>query len=143
MPDDRVRLVARLLAKDPQDRPASAIEVYEVLAPFRAVEAGIASDVPMTMADGRQVDPTMPCRHPFGPLPPREPAAPGGAGVVRPRAVPEVVEPPSLDELAQLQERVPPGAARVPAARRRPRRAAETRPGTHLELPPAGSRVSG
>ncbi|MFC5941881.1 protein kinase [Micromonospora harpali] len=106
VPDDLVRLVARLLAKDPQDRPASAIEVYEVLAPFGAVEAGVASDVAMTMADGRQVDPTMPYRHPFGPLPPREPAAPGGAGVVRPRAVPEVVEPPSLDELAQLQERV-------------------------------------
>jgi hypothetical protein len=106
VPEEIGGLVARLLAKDPQDRPASAAEVYEILVPFGAAEPGPTADRAATVADGQQIDPTMPYRRPFGPLPPRDPSAPGGAGVPRPRRVPEPVEPLSPDELTQVQERV-------------------------------------
>ncbi|SCF10064.1 serine/threonine-protein kinase [Micromonospora chokoriensis] len=106
MPDGLVRLVGRLLAKDPQDRPGSAAEVYEALAPLGVVEAGLADDLAVTVADGQSVDPTMPQRYPFGPLPPRTPPAPTRVDIVRPRLAPEVVEPLSLDELTEVEERV-------------------------------------
>ncbi|MGC5021235.1 serine/threonine-protein kinase [Micromonospora sp. DT47] len=105
VPDGLVQLVVRLLAKDPQHRPGSAAEVYETLVPFGAVVHDLAADAAMTVADGQRVDPTMPYRYPFGPLPPRAPLAPTKVDIVRPRTAPEVVEPLSLGELTQIEER--------------------------------------
>ncbi|MEU5790385.1 serine/threonine-protein kinase [Micromonospora purpureochromogenes] len=105
VPDVLVRLVAHLLAKDPQERPGSAAEVYELLAPLGVVEPGVADDLAVTVADGQSVDPTMPHRYPFGPLPPRAPLAPTRVDIVRPRSTPEVVEPLSLDELHEVEGR--------------------------------------
>ncbi|MEU2169567.1 protein kinase [Micromonospora chersina] len=105
LPDVLVQLVVRLLAKDPQHRPASAAEVYEILAPFGAVAPELAADLAMTVADGQRIDPTMPYRYPFGPLPPKTPLPPARIDIVRPRTAPELVDPPSLDELAEVEER--------------------------------------
>ncbi|MEU8313748.1 serine/threonine-protein kinase [Micromonospora sp. NPDC048887] len=105
VPDVLVHLLVRLLAKDPQHRPESAAEVYELLAPFGAVDAEKAADAAPTVADGQRVDPTMPYRYPFGPLPPRSPLPPTRIDIVRPRAAAEIVEPPSLDQLAEVEER--------------------------------------
>ncbi|RLP89291.1 serine/threonine protein kinase [Micromonospora sp. BL4] len=105
VPDSLVQLVEQLLAKDPQDRPGSAAEVYEILAPFGAVEHELAGGLAIAVADGQPVDPTMPYRYPFGPLPPRSPLAPTRVDVVRPRTAPEVIEPPSLEELTEVEER--------------------------------------
>ncbi|SCF19315.1 serine/threonine protein kinase [Micromonospora purpureochromogenes] len=105
VPDGLVRLVGRLLAKDPQDRPGSAAEVYELLAPLGVVAPGLAGDLAVTVADGQSVDPTMPHRYPFGPLPPRTPPAPTRVDIVRPRSAPEVVESLSLDKLTEAEER--------------------------------------
>ncbi|MYS13568.1 protein kinase [Streptomyces sp. SID4982] len=55
-------LVLRLLAKDPQDRPASAQEVYEQLAPLLP-ERGMPSGAPL--------DPTRPFLRPHAPWPDR------------------------------------------------------------------------
>ncbi|MER7459341.1 serine/threonine-protein kinase [Micromonospora sp. NPDC126480] len=98
------QLVNQLLAKNPQDRPGSAAEVYEILAPLGAVGSQLAADPGVTMAD-QTVDPTMPYRYPFGPLPQRAPMPPTRIDVVRPRAAPAAVVPPSLDELAEVEER--------------------------------------
>ncbi|MEV4384657.1 protein kinase [Micromonospora sp. NPDC049580] len=105
VPEELVRLVAQLLAKDPQHRPGSATEVYELLAPLGAVERELAADLALTVAGGEPVDPTMPYRYPFGPLPPRVPLAPTRVDVVRPRNAPEVVEALSIDELSEVAER--------------------------------------
>ncbi|MFG3711932.1 protein kinase [Micromonospora sp. NPDC047730] len=105
VPDALVQLVVRMLAKDPQHRPGSAAEVYEILMPLGAVESDLAADLAMTVADGQRVDPTMPYRYPFGPLPPQAPLAPTKIDVVRPRSAPEVIHVPSLDELAEVEER--------------------------------------
>ncbi|SBT40673.1 serine/threonine-protein kinase [Micromonospora auratinigra] len=105
VPDLLVQLVVRLLAKDPQHRPGSAAEVYELLAPFGTVEPELANDLAMTVADGQRIDPTMPHRYPFGPLPPQAPPVPTRIDIGRPRTAPEVVETPSLDELAEAEER--------------------------------------
>ncbi|MEH0844943.1 serine/threonine-protein kinase [Micromonospora sp. CPCC 205711] len=105
VPDALVQLVVRMLAKDPQHRPRSASEVYEILMPFGAVEPELAADLAMTVAEGQPVDPTMPYRYPFGPLPPRAPLAPTKIDVVRPRNAPEVIDVPSFDELAEVEER--------------------------------------
>lgn len=105
VPDALVQLVFGLLAKDPQHRPGSAGEVYEILAPFGAVESERAADLAMTVVGGERVDPTMPYRYPFGPLPPRMPLPSTRVDIARPRAAVELVEPPSLDELAEVEER--------------------------------------
>ncbi|MDZ5443418.1 protein kinase [Micromonospora sp. 4G57] len=105
VPDGLAQLVGRLLAKDPQGRPSSAAEVYEILAPFGAVEHDLSGDLAMTVADGQAIDPTMPYRYPFGPLPPQALLAPTRVDIVRPRTAPEVVEPPSLEELTEVEER--------------------------------------
>ncbi|MBM0255697.1 serine/threonine-protein kinase [Micromonospora sp. 4G55] len=105
VPDVLVRLVVHLLAKDPQDRPGSAAEVYELLAPLGVVDPGVADDLAVVVADGQSVDPTMPHRYPFGPLPPRAPIAPTRVDVVWPRSAPQMSGPLSLDELAEAEER--------------------------------------
>ncbi|GAB3328569.1 protein kinase [Micromonospora halotolerans] len=106
VPDGLVSIVGRMLAKDPQDRPGSAAEVYGILAPFGTVEPGVAEDLALQIGDGQSIDPTMPHRYPFGPLPPRTPPlSPSRVDIVRPRVAPELVEPPSLDHLAEVEER--------------------------------------
>ncbi|MEV0154246.1 serine/threonine-protein kinase [Micromonospora sp. NPDC050686] len=105
VPDDLVQLVAQLLAKEPQHRPDSAADVYGILAPFGAVEQQLAEDLAMAVGGGESVDPTMPYRYPFGPLPPRTPLPATRVDIVRPRNAPELVEPPSLAELAEMEER--------------------------------------
>ncbi|MEV4831058.1 serine/threonine-protein kinase [Micromonospora sp. NPDC049257] len=105
VPDGLVRLVTHLLAKDPQHRPASAAEVYEILMPFGSVAPEIAADLAVTVADGQVVDPTLPYRYPFGPVPQQEPLPPARRDVV-PRPVPvDRVQPPSFEELAEAQDR--------------------------------------
>ncbi|WFE35592.1 serine/threonine-protein kinase [Micromonospora sp. WMMD975] len=106
VPDVLVQLLVRLLAKDPQHRPESAVEVYELLAPFGAVATDAAADLALTVADGQRVDPTMPYRYPFGPLPPRSPLPPTRVDIARPRVAAEIVEPLSLAQLAEVEDRV-------------------------------------
>ncbi|BBA99017.1 putative serine/threonine protein kinase [Actinacidiphila reveromycinica] len=61
LPDDVLALVARLLAKDPAERPATADEVNRVLRPYLP----ISSDGPP--AGYLWPDPTRPFREPFAP----------------------------------------------------------------------------
>ncbi|SCG53766.1 Serine/threonine protein kinase [Micromonospora echinaurantiaca] len=105
VPADLEQLVTRLLAKDPQHRPGSAADVYEILAPFGALDRDLAGDLAMSMAGGQSVDPTMPYRYPFGPLPSQAPLQPTRVDIVRSRNAQVVVAPPSLDELAEAEER--------------------------------------
>jgi eukaryotic-like serine/threonine-protein kinase len=69
VPDGVVQLVEQLLAKNPAGRPESAVMVYDLLVPFATGERRSGEDPVILMADGQSVDPTMPCRYPFGPMP--------------------------------------------------------------------------
>lgn len=69
VPDEMVRVMARLLQKDPLDRPGTAAEVYGVLTPLATVDIGYTQSLVATTPAGQPVDPTMPYRYPFGPLP--------------------------------------------------------------------------
>ncbi|MEU8179159.1 serine/threonine-protein kinase [Micromonospora sp. NPDC049047] len=104
VPESLVLLITRLLAKDPQDRPGSAAEVYAILAPLGSVAPEAAGGL-ATSVDGHTIDPTMPHRYPFGPLPPQKPSAPTRIDIVRPRTAPEVAAPMSVDELTEVEER--------------------------------------
>ncbi|MER7185510.1 protein kinase [Streptomyces hyaluromycini] len=81
VPEPLESLVLRLLAKDPQDRPASAQEVYENLASLLP---------PRGMPSGAPLDPTRPFLRPHAPWPDRartpapRPAAPVAAVPDRP-----------------------------------------------------------
>ncbi|WP_328910580.1 protein kinase [Streptomyces sp. NBC_00234] len=89
-------LVLRLLAKDPQARPASAQEVYESLAPLlpaRGVPAG-------------PLDPTRPFLRPHAPWPDRAAAAQGPAPVPHP-SVPGTGSPaPARPDVARAVDEV-------------------------------------
>ncbi|UZI30784.1 serine/threonine-protein kinase [Streptomyces sp. VB1] len=91
-------LVLRLLAKDPQDRPASAQEVYEDLAPL----------LPKHGTPAEPLDPTRPFLRPHAPWPDRA-ATP--ASVPAPATF--AATPPSLG--APLSFTPPPAAAPAPA----------------------------
>lgn len=91
-------LVLRLLAKDPQDRPASAQEVYEDLAPL----------LPKHGTPAGPLDPTRPFLRPHAPWPDRV-ATP--ASVPAPAAF--AAPPPSLG--APLSFTPPPTVAPTPA----------------------------
>ncbi|MFH9297368.1 protein kinase [Streptomyces sp. NPDC017520] len=91
-------LVLRLLAKDPQDRPASAQEVYEGLAPL----------LPKHGAPAEPLDPTRPFLRPHAPWPDRA-ATP--ASVPAPAAF--AATPPSLGAPPSFNP--PPAAAPTPA----------------------------
>ncbi|WP_299540310.1 serine/threonine-protein kinase [uncultured Streptomyces sp.] len=73
VPEPLEALVLRLLAKDPQDRPASAQEVYEELAPL----------LPSRGTPGGPLDPTRPFLRPHAPWPDR-PAAPAPVSAAHP-----------------------------------------------------------
>ncbi|MEU8677108.1 protein kinase [Streptomyces sp. NPDC048560] len=87
-------LVLRLLAKDPQARPASAQEVYETLAPL----------LPARGAPAGPLDPTRPFLRPHAPWPDR--AAAQGPGPVPPAPAPGAPARPDIaravDEVKQL-----------------------------------------
>ncbi|WUW19055.1 serine/threonine protein kinase [Streptomyces sp. NBC_01465] len=89
-------LVLRLLAKDPQHRPASAQEVYELLAPLLP-----ARTVPPGPSSG-PLDPTRPFLRPHAPWPDRAATPPPPA---QPPAVPGDGRPDvaaAVDEVKQL-----------------------------------------
>ncbi|GAA3372302.1 serine/threonine protein kinase PkaE [Streptomyces sannanensis] len=71
VPEALEALVLRLLAKDPQHRPASAQEVYETLAPLLPARG---AGHPMSTTNG-PLDPSRPFLRPHAPWPDR-PAAP-------------------------------------------------------------------
>ncbi|MFI0934696.1 protein kinase [Streptomyces sp. NPDC021019] len=100
-------LVLRLLAKDPQDRPASAQEVYEDLAPL----------LPKHGTPAEPLDPTRPFLRPHAPWPDRA-ATP--ASVPAPATF--AATPPSLG--------APPPFTPPPAAPPTPARPAPLPPGT-------------
>ena len=62
LPEPLEALVLRLLAKDPQHRPAGAHEVYQHLAPLLAGPAGFGGPA-------EPMDPTRPFRRPYAPWP--------------------------------------------------------------------------
>ncbi|MFD4234017.1 protein kinase [Streptomyces sp. NPDC058542] len=100
-------LVLRLLAKDPQDRPASAQEVYEDLAPL----------LPKHGTPAGPLDPTRPFLRPHAPWPDR---ATTPASVPAPATF--AATPPSLG--------APPSFTPAPAVAPAPARPAHLPPGT-------------
>ncbi|MEV0895616.1 protein kinase [Actinoplanes sp. NPDC049802] len=89
-------LIVTLLAKDPQDRPGSAAEVYGGLMRWVTSELPPLNRAP---EDRSTADPTSPYRFPFGPLP-RESSA-GSRLIVAPSTPGSV---PSLDEVQDALE---------------------------------------
>lgn len=67
LPADLNQLVMDLLAKDPEDRPATAQDVYERLVPHLPRADPSAPDKPLP--PGALPDPTRPYRRPMGPRP--------------------------------------------------------------------------
>lgn len=96
VPEPLEALVLRLLAKDPQHRPASAQEVYEDLVPLLPARGGHT---------GAPLDPTRPFLRPHAPWPDRartpapQPAAPVAAVPAGP-AAPDVAA--AVDEVKRL-----------------------------------------
>ncbi|MGC5343759.1 protein kinase domain-containing protein [Streptomyces sp. DT24] len=93
IPDPLEALVLRLLAKDPQHRPASAQEVYEALVPL----------LPARGAPGGPLDPTRPFLRPHAPWPDRA-ATP--ASVPGPVPVPQAVGTPPRPDVARAVDDV-------------------------------------
>ncbi|MEU9302598.1 serine/threonine-protein kinase [Streptomyces sp. NPDC048269] len=91
IPAELEAVLLRLLAKDPQDRPASAQEVYEALAPLLPARGGRAPSGPL--------DPTRPFLRPHAPWPdratviPPQPTSP-------PKQQPDI--PAAVDEARKL-----------------------------------------
>ncbi|MFG2985333.1 protein kinase [Streptomyces sp. NPDC048258] len=91
IPAELEAILLRLLAKDPQDRPASAQEVYEALAPLLPARGGRAPSGPL--------DPTRPFLRPHAPWPdratviPPQPTSP-------PKQQPDI--PAAVDEARKL-----------------------------------------
>jgi serine/threonine protein kinase len=67
LPEDLERLVLDLLAKDPEDRPATAQDVYDRLVPYLPQPEPLAPDKPLP--PGALPDPTRPYRRPIPPRP--------------------------------------------------------------------------
>ncbi|GGS11843.1 MULTISPECIES: serine/threonine-protein kinase [Streptomyces] len=111
-------LVLRLLAKDPQDRPASAQEVYEELAPL----------LPKHGTPAGPLDPTRPFLRPHAPWPDRA-ATPAAVPAPATFAAPPPVLPATRPTLGG-----PPSFTGPPAAFPTPAQATPARPTT----PPPG-----
>uniref|UniRef100_A0AAU2JQL7 non-specific serine/threonine protein kinase n=1 Tax=Streptomyces sp. NBC_00049 TaxID=2903617 RepID=A0AAU2JQL7_9ACTN len=91
VPPELEALLLHLLAKDPQDRPASAQEVYETLAPLLPARGGTPAG---------PLDPTRPFLRPQAPWPDRAAVIPAPAGPGRyPErpSVPPTAAPPKPD----------------------------------------------
>ncbi|MEV6330652.1 serine/threonine-protein kinase [Streptomyces sp. NPDC051909] len=97
VPDALEALVLRLLAKDPQDRPSGAQEVYERLLPLLPAP-GAATAGP----SAGPLDPTRPFRRPHAPWPDRAaaPAAVPAPPVPPPPGRPDVAA--AVDEVKRL-----------------------------------------
>ncbi|WTL28892.1 serine/threonine protein kinase [Streptomyces sp. NBC_01498] len=74
IPETLEALVLRLLAKDPQHRPAGAQEVYEALAPLLPTRGVVGA--PHPGGAGKALDPTRPFLRPHAPWPDRATAPP-------------------------------------------------------------------
>ncbi|MET8505908.1 serine/threonine-protein kinase [Streptomyces sp. NPDC004787] len=98
VPEALEALVLRLLAKDPQDRPSGAQEVYELLLPLLPSPGAASAGAP-----AGPLDPTRPFRRPHAPWPDRA-AVP--AGVPAPPTVPPAPGRPdvaaAVDEVKRL-----------------------------------------
>ncbi len=71
-PPELEELVLRLLAKNPEDRPPHAQEVYEALVPLLPLP-GQDEERPLPSPDADAPDPTVPYRRPYAPRPRTEP----------------------------------------------------------------------
>ncbi|MFF5704467.1 protein kinase [Streptomyces sp. NPDC012794] len=92
IPAELEAVLLRLLAKDPQDRPASAQEVYEALAPLLPV--------PGSRLPAGPLDPTRPFLRPQAPWPDRAAAVPPRPAA--PPAPPRPDVPGAVDEARKL-----------------------------------------
>lgn len=90
VPEPLEALVLRLLAKDPQHRPAGALEVYEALAPLLSTRGKPSGPL----------DPTRPFLRPFAPWPDR--AAGPSAPVAAAPAAPRLDVAAAVDEVKRL-----------------------------------------
>ncbi|MET9769613.1 protein kinase [Streptomyces sp. NPDC006415] len=123
-------LVLRLLAKDPQDRPASAQEVYEDLAPL----------LPKHGTPAGPLDPTRPFLRPHAPWPDRATTpAPVPAPATFATAPPSLGAPQS--SLAAPPSFTPPPAVLPSPARATPARATPARPTTPPPVRPDVARA--
>ncbi|MYQ43341.1 Serine/threonine protein kinase [Streptomyces sp. LamerLS-316] len=95
VPEALEALVLRLLAKDPQDRPDSAQEVYEALRPL----------LPAGGTPAGPLDPTRPFLRPHAPWPDRA-AVPASAPVPAQQAPPAPQAPPARPNVAQAVDDV-------------------------------------
>ncbi|MFC5006740.1 hypothetical protein ACFPIJ_54140 [Dactylosporangium cerinum] len=94
--------MTRLLAKDPNDRPGSAAEVYELLVPFAGAASVLDEEPAVILPSGQSIDPTLPYRYPFGPLP--RPGLSAPARIETPPAT-TPYEPTSITDLEEAQHR--------------------------------------
>lgn len=78
VPSGLDRLVADLLEKQPEDRPATAQDVYRRLVPLLPLAA---RDADAALAPNSAMDPTRPLRHPAAPQPFPQPVPTPGAAV--------------------------------------------------------------
>ncbi|QHY95953.1 Serine/threonine-protein kinase PrkC [Streptomyces sp. S4.7] len=99
IPETLEALVLRLLAKDPQHRPAGAQEVYEALAPLLPTRGVVGA--PGSAGSGTPLDPTRPFLRPHAPWPDRA-TAPPSAPLPPPR--PEHVPARRPDVAAAVDE---------------------------------------
>ncbi|MFF2186414.1 serine/threonine-protein kinase [Streptomyces sp. NPDC058155] len=99
IPETLEALVLRLLAKDPQHRPAGAQEVYEALAPLLPTRGVVGA--PGSASTGTPLDPTRPFLRPHAPWPDRA-TAPPSAPLPQPR--PEHVPAQRPDVAAAVDE---------------------------------------
>ncbi|GLZ00250.1 tetratricopeptide repeat-containing protein kinase family protein [Actinoplanes sp. NBRC 103695] len=97
VPKELDELVFALLAKDPQDRPESAGEVYVSLLRWVTAELPPMARAPQERSSP---DPTSPYRFPFGPLP-RDSVA--GTRLVAAQEAPASI--PSIDEVREARDR--------------------------------------
>ncbi|MFG2752974.1 protein kinase domain-containing protein [Streptomyces xanthophaeus] len=101
IPAELEAVLLHLLAKDPQDRPSSAQEVYEALAPLLPARGSAAPGVPPDGVRGiGPLDPTRPFLRPHAPWPDRATVIPPQP--TAPPAPPKPDVPGAVDEARKL-----------------------------------------